>query len=379
MSSVPYPPFPPMEAAVADELPAGPRWLYEPKWDGFRCLAFRDGNHVELQSQAGRPLGRYFPEVVAGLRAMKPRSFVLDGELVIDVDGVPSFEALQLRLHPAESRVRMLADATPARLVAFDLLGVDRRGLVDRPLAERRRTLERFVAHHGEPEHTVRLSPATADLDTARSWLVDELPGQDGVVAKRLDLPYRAGERDGMVKVKRLHTVDCVVGGFRYAAREAVVGSLLLGLYDEAGLLHHVGFMTSLREADRAALTERLEALVEPPGFTGRRPDADSRWGSTRGGAWQPLRPQLVVEVQYGHFTGGRLRHGATLLRWRPDKPPGQCTMDQVRGVARLGLSALPPGASSAAAGSTRSRRGSRRRRGRGSRSRADDTPAAPR
>ena len=378
MSSVPHPPFPPMEAAIAEDLPTGPRWLYEPKWDGLRCLAFRDGDRVELQSKAGRAIGRYFPDVVDGLRTMRPRSFVLDGELVIDVDGVPSFEALQQRLHPAESRVRMLAEATPARLVAFDMLGVDRRGLVDRPLAERRRTLERFVAHHGDPAHTIQLSPATADVATARGWLVAERPGQDGVVAKRLDLPYRAGERDGMVKVKRMHTIDCVVGGFRHAAREDVVGSLLLGLYDGAGLLHHVGFTTSLRDAERGRLTERLEALIEPPGFTGRRPDGESRWSGARGGGWQPLRPELVVEVHYDHFTAGRMRHGATLVRWRPDKAPRQCSMEQVAGAARLGAPP-PPGPRDPADASTRSGPDTPPPRARGAGSSADDTPAAPR
>ena len=377
MSAVPQPPFPPMEAHSADELPAGPRWLYEPKWDGFRCIAFRDGDRIELQSKAGRALGRFFPEVVDGLRAMRPRSFVLDGELVIDVDGVPSFEALQLRLHPAERRVRMLSNAHPARLVAFDLLAVDRRGLVDRPLAERRRTLERFVAHHADPDDVVRLSPATADVSTARTWLTADRPGQDGVVAKRLDLPYRTGERDGMVKVKHVRTIDCVVGGFRYAAKEKLVGSLLLGLYDAAGRLHHVGFTSGVRDAERPALTRRLEALVAPPGFTGRRPDGESRWSAGRSGDWQPLRPELVVEVRYDHFTGGRLRHGAGFVRWRPEKAASQCGLDQIPGAERSPLTVPAADAAAAGAGAARRAPGTPRPRARGSRSRADDTSPA--
>lgn len=323
----------PMEARPIAVLPSGDNWRYEPKWDGFRCLAFRDGESVELRSKSGQPLGRYFPDVVTALAALPVRCFVLDGEIVIPVERRLSFEDLQLRLHPAASRVRKLAAEHPAMFVAFDLLVTPREAavtrLVDAPFEERRRALEAFIAE--QPGHdAIRLSPSTADRAAALGWL-DRLGADiDGIIAKRADLPYLSGSRDGMQKYKLQRTADCVVGGFRYGKDGGLVGSLLLGLYDEEVLLHHVGFTASLPAHDKPALTRRLEALVEPPGFTGRAPGGPSRWSTERTGEWQPLRPELVVEVRYDQVTGGRFRHGTTLLHWRPDKAPRQCCFDQL-------------------------------------------------
>jgi ATP-dependent DNA ligase len=322
-----------MEAESASELPDGAAWQYEPKWDGFRSIAFRDGDSVRVQSKAGKPLERYFPDVVESLAALGARRFVLDGEIVIPVDGRLSFDELLLRVHPAESRVRKLVAEHRARLVVFDLL-VDERGrsLADLPLEERRPRLEAFAKKYFPRNDRIVLSGATRKLATARSWLRGGGKGDlDGVVAKRLDLPYRSGERDGMLKVKRQRTADCVVGGFRYASRGRVVGSLLLGLYDGDGLLHHVGFCSGLRADQRIELTRKLETLRAPPGFTGRAPGGPSRWSTERSAQWEPLEPSLVVEVGYDHVSGGRFRHGTRLIRWRPDKAPAQCTMEQIR------------------------------------------------
>lgn len=331
-----------MEAELVDELPRGSRWQYEPKWDGFRCLAHRDGTRLVLMSKAGKPLARYFPDLVDALRAVTATRFVLDGEIVIPVDDTLSFDELLLRIHPAESRVRTLAAAHPAAFVVFDLL-VDARGraLVESPLAERRRALEEFVATHVPAETRIRLSPATGEVETVQQWFRSVGGGLDGVVAKRLDLPYQSGTRHGMVKVKSLRTADCVVGGFRYASKGSVVGSLLLGLYDGGGLLHHVGFTSNIPRAEKAALTARLEKLVRPPGFTGQAPGGKSRWSTERTGEWQPLDPVLVVEVQYDHFSGGRFRHGTSFRRWRPDKSPRRCTIAQVEQEERSALGLL--------------------------------------
>jgi ATP-dependent DNA ligase len=322
------PPFPPMEAQTAAAIPGRGAWLYEPKWDGFRCLAFRDGADVYLQSKALKPLGRYFPEVVEAMLEVAGRRFVLDGELVIPVAGALSFDDLLQRIHPAASRVRRLAAETPALFIAFDLL-VDERGrdLSRRPLEKRRERLEAFAAARFGA--AVRLSPATLDVKLARRWL-EELDGVDGVIAKRMDLPYMSGERAGMKKVKRLRTADCVVGGFRYASSKAGIGSLLLGLYGADGLLHHVGFTSSLPAAVRAAALQAVEARLGGTGFTGRAPGGPSRWSTGRSAAWEPLRPELVVEVEYDHVSGGRFRHGTRFVRWRPDKPPQQCTLEQL-------------------------------------------------
>ena len=326
-------PYPPMEADSAPELPGGGGWQYEPKWDGFRCLAFRDQRTVRIQSKAGKPLGRYFPDVVGSLTALGAKQFVLDGEIVIPVDGRLSFDELLLRVHPAASRVRTLVEAHPARFMVFDLL-VDERGrsLVGLPLAERRTRLERFARRFFGSDRQLVLSRATRRLPTARAWLAGGGDGDlDGVVAKRIDLPYRSGARDGMVKVKRQRTADCVVGGFRYASKGGGVGSLLLGLYDAAGKLDHVGFCSNMSAEEKRGLKHKLERLRRPPGFTGRAPGGPSRWSTERSTEWEPLAPKLVVEVQYDHVSGGRFRHGTKFLRWRPDKAPRQCTMEQIR------------------------------------------------
>jgi len=324
-------PYPPMEAQSASALPTGSEWQYEPKWDGFRCLAFRDGDEVRIQSKAGKPLARYFPDVVEAVAAIPARRFVLDGEIVIPVDGRLSFDELLLRVHPAESRVRKLVAEHPARLVVFDLLVDDRgRSLVRLPLKERRARLEAFAGKLFGPEGPVVLSKATRRLPTAQSWLAGRNGDLDGVVAKRVDQPYRSGLRDAMVKVKRQRTADCVVGGFRYASKGGGIGSLLLGLYDRDGLLHHVGFCSSLSARVRQELTATLERIRESPGFTGRSPGGPSRWSTERSAEWEPVKPSLVVEVGYDHVSGGRFRHGTRFLRWRPDKAPRQCTMEQI-------------------------------------------------
>jgi ATP-dependent DNA ligase len=325
-----------MEARLVDSLPSGAGWQYEPKWDGFRCLAFRQADGTDLRAKSGKPLGRYFPEMVEAVTTLVPTGTVLDGELAIPRGDTLSFDALQMRLHPAESRIRRLARETPSILILFDMLAEPGGTRIDeRPFAERRALLERFVA--GLPSSgPLRLSPFTRERAEAERWLARAGGALDGVVAKRLDLPYRPGER-AMMKVKRMRTADCVVGGFRYEQKSREVGSLLLGLYDDQGLLHHVGFTATISNAERAALTKRLEALREPPGFTGDAPGGPSRWSTERSGQWEPLRPDLVVEVRYDHVTGRRFRHGTSLLRWRPDKAPRQCTMDQLEAEARPG------------------------------------------
>ena len=337
--------YAPMEARLVAELPKGPDWQYEPKWDGFRCLAFRDGARIDLMSKAGKPLARYFPDVVQTLEAVDARRFVLDGEIVVPVDGSLSFDELLLRIHPAKSRVEKLAHEHPAAFVVFDLLVDDRgKSLVGEPLDARRAALERFVAEHVPDEARLWLSPATTDLPTVHRWFRSVGAGLDGVVAKRRDLPYQSGDRTGMQKMKQMRTADCVAGGFRYASKGKIVGSLLLGLYDGAGLLHHVGFCSSMKASEREKLTPKLEALRKPPGFTGQAPGGPSRWSTERSAEWEPLAPKLVVEVQYDHFSGGRFRHGTSFIRWRPDKKPTQCTIEQVEQEGRSALTLLDAG-----------------------------------
>lgn len=326
----------PMEDASVKALPEGADWQFEPKWDGFRCLAFRAGRTVELKAKSGKSLTRFFPDVHENLLALPVSDFVVDGEILIEVDGRFAFDALQNRLHPARSRVEMLATRHPAMLVAFDcLLAAKAERLIDKPFAERRAALEAMLPRG----KGVALTPFTLSRTTAQRWLERPDAARDGVIAKRLDLAYRPGER-AMQKVKPLRTADCVMGWFRYETGRKLVGSLLLGLYDEQGLLHHVGFTSSIREADRKDLTVRLAKRMAPPGFTGDAPGEPSRWSNERSAAWQPLRPELVVEVQYDHVTGRRFRHGTRLLRWRPDKSPHQCTFEQLpaapAGGARL-------------------------------------------
>ncbi len=330
-----------MEALPAAEVPAGSNWQYEPKWDGFRCLAFRDRKRIDLQSKAGKPLTRYFPELVAALAALPADQFVLDGEIVIPQDGSLSFDSLLMRIHPAVSRIRKLSQSTPCLLIVFDLL-VDAEGesLVNLPLADRRKKLEQFARRYLKENRTIRLSPVTENLEAARKWF-HAGTGLDGVIAKRRDLPYQSGERTGMVKIKAKRTADCVVGGFRYLEKERLVGSLLLGLYDDEGKLDHVGFTSSIHASDRKALTAKVEKLIEPPGFTGRAPGGPSRWSTKRSTDWQALAPRLVVEVEFDHFTGGRFRHGTKLLRWRPDKAPRNCTFQQVESEDGAALTLL--------------------------------------
>jgi ATP-dependent DNA ligase len=337
-----------MEARLVDDLPEEPGWQFEPKWDGFRCLAFRAGEEIELRAKSGKPLGRYFPEMTALLRRLEPSRFVLDGELAIPVGDTLSFDALQMRLHPAESRIKKLAAETPAVLFLFDLLATpDGETLLQTPLLQRRAALEDFFRSIG-PVEAVRLSPFTRDLAEARRWLEASGNALDGVIAKRLDGVYQPGER-AMLKVRKRRTADCVVGGFRYERNSRLVGSLLLGLYDNEGKLDHVGFTATLHDLDREALTRQLEALNMPPGFTGNAPGGPSRWSTERSGEWQPLRPELVVEVRYDHVSGGRFRHGTRLLRWRPDKAPRQCTFEQIE--AAPAATSRAPAAAGAAGG----------------------------
>lgn len=330
-----------MEAQPAEKLPEGPQWHYEPKWDGFRCIAFRDGDEVDLESKSGKPLTRYFPELVQALAAIKAKRFVLDGEIVIPVNGNLSFDDLLMRIHPAASRVARLAKETPCSFIVFDLLvDADGKNLVGLPLRQRRQALEKFAQKLLRSNSAITLSPETEDIAVARKWF-HMGTGLDGIVAKRDDLPYQTGERTGMQKIKKQRTADCVVGGFRYLEKKKLVGSLLLGLYNEQGKLDHVGFSSSIRDDDRPELTRKLEALIKPPGFTGKAPGGLSRWSTKHSMEWQPLNPKLVVEVQFDHFTGGRFRHGTKFLRWRPEKKPSDCTMKQVERESRSALDLL--------------------------------------
>ena len=393
------PPYPPAEAKAVKELPRAGGWLYEPKWDGFRCLAFRQGQEIVLQSKAGQPLTRYFPEVAAALLALPARKFVLDGEIVIRRGGSLDFDALLQRIHPAASRIQRLSQETPATYMVFDLL-VDARGkaLISSPLSARRMALQEFAsaniggeranpgggksrsraaARAAANDATLRimLSPASADFATAEKWMREgTASGWDGVVAKRLDCEYTSGERTGMVKVKRIRTADCVIGGFRWSRAAAEksaagkksaeksaakthassrqsaasrrkkpgeeIGSLLLGLYNKSGRLDHIGFSASFTRDERKQLKKILKPFMAKDGgpgagFTGKAPGGPSRWTrDDRDTEWFPLKPKLVGEFQYDHFSGGRFRHGTKFLRWRPEKKPEQCTMDQL-GIAR--------------------------------------------
>jgi ATP-dependent DNA ligase len=325
------PPYPPAEAKAVDEIPSGDGWLYEPKWDGFRCLAFRRDKKVLLQSKAGQPLHRYFPELVEALAELPQSRFVLDGEIVIYVEKQISFDNLLMRIHPAASRIRKLSSETPATYLCFDLL-VDEAGLAlnERPLSARRQALEQFFSRIANDDW-VRLSPASSNRRQAQQWMEERgKMGLDGIVAKRLDEPYHSGERIGMVKIKRIRTADTVVGGFRYAEKGGGVGSLLLGLYDREGLLDHIGFTSSFNSEQRQELKKIVAPLIGGPGFTGHAPGGPSRWSTKRSTEWQPLKPKLVAEVRYDHFSGGRFRHGTKFLRWRPEKKPQDCTFDQL-------------------------------------------------
>jgi ATP-dependent DNA ligase len=320
------PPFPPMEASRVDAVPDGTHWQFEPKWDGFRAIVFRDGDKIELQSKAGQPLARYFPEVVEAVRSLKTKQFILDGEIVIPVGGRLSFDDLLLRIHPAESRIRKLAAETPAHYFAFDVL-YWKRNLIEQPIEKRRVQLEKFFESIDE-DSLLQLTPATSDRKVAKSWFSDL--GLEGVMAKRLGEPYHSGDREGMVKVKHLKTADCVVGGFRYGEGTKAVGSLLLGLYDDEGRLVHVGHTSSIKKADRQELTAKLEKLRGKNAFEVRVPGGPSRWAPGGSGDWEAVKPKLVCEVEYDYYSQGRFRHGSKFLRWRPDKKAKQCSLDQV-------------------------------------------------
>ncbi|MBV9718261.1 MAG: ATP-dependent DNA ligase [Candidatus Eremiobacteraeota bacterium] len=331
------PPVEPMETRQVQRIPEGAEWTYEPKWDGFRCIAFRDGDDVELQSKSGETLTRYFPEVVELVKSAPAQRFVIDGELLIAGETASDFDALLQRIHPAVSRVRRLAQETPASYVLFDLLVDGGSPLYEQPLRGRRKCLEAFVAQNFDGSEMLRLSPATSDVSLAQRWLDGSLARLDGVIAKR-DVPYAFGSRDAVVKIKRSYTADCVIGGFRTSA-DGTIASLLLGLYDDAGLLNHVGFVGSMSAAERKRAADLLKPIVEPPGFTGAAPGGPSRWRRGDSVQWFPVRPQIVVEVAFDHVTGHRFRHATRLLRWRPDKPPRQCTMEQ---MLRPGRQARP-------------------------------------
>jgi ATP-dependent DNA ligase len=329
-----------MLARSREEIPTGPGWRYEPKWDGFRALVFRDGADIHLGSRGERPLHRYFPELLPVFKESFPKTSVVDGEIVIPIGGELDFDALLQRIHPAASRVKMLSETTPATFVAFDLLAVGNQDLRERPLAKRWARLAKILGDGdgGDFEELLRpgprtvLTPTTEDADEAARWLEElDVIGLDGIIAKQNDLRYQPGERV-MVKVKRRRTADCVVAGYRLAKNGEGVGSLLLGLYDEAGALHHVGFSSSFKAGERRELLKILKPLEGGDAFGfGVGPGGPNRWRSEESAEFVPLQPRLVGEFAFDHVTGNRFRHGTTLLRWRPDKDPGQCTIDQMR------------------------------------------------
>ncbi|MDQ2909090.1 MAG: ATP-dependent DNA ligase [Candidatus Eremiobacteraeota bacterium] len=338
-----------MEARLVDEIPRDAGWQYEPKWDGFRCLAFRSGDDVALQSKSGTVLARYFPEVVASLLALDAKEFVLDGELVVPCGDALSFDDLLQRIHPAASRIERLSKESPATYLIFDLLAdEDGTAHIDEPLEGRRKRLERFFSHYvgsanrqaspspggGDVDARLRLSPATRERATVDDWFARVGGALDGIVAKRLAAPYRAGERDAVVKVKAIRSADCVIGGYRVSAGDTL-GSLLLGLYDDGGRLDYVGFTSGFAQAQKRELMERLRPLHAPASFDGRTPGGPSRWNRGKSTAWQPLRPELVLEVAYDQVTGDRFRHGTRPLRWRPDKAPRSCSLDQIQNTDR--------------------------------------------
>jgi ATP-dependent DNA ligase len=351
------PPIEPMLAKPADALPEGDGWLFEPKWDGFRAIVFRDGDETYIQSRDLKPLNRYFPELEAPIKASLPNRAILDGEVVIAGDGGLQFEALLLRIHPAESRVRMLAEQAPASFVAWDLLALDDVDLRATPQGERRALLERALS--GTLDPSVHLTPATTDRALAVDWFDRfEGAGLDGVIAKRLEGTYQPGKR-AMIKVKHQRTADCAVAGFRWHKNGpgTHIGSLLLGLYDDGGKLHHVGVTSSFSWDRRAALAEELEPLrrnaldghpwkewaewaeLGAADASGQRlPGATSRWNRGKDLSWEPLRLERVAEVAYDHLQGDRFRHGTTFQRWRPDRQPADCRYDQLEETAAFEL-----------------------------------------
>ena len=312
------PPVLPQLARSAKDLPEGDEWRYEPKWDGFRTIAFRDGDEVRLQSRNGRPMNRYFPDVVEQVLTLPGRRLVLDGEMIVTVDGVQEFDLLSQRIHPAASRVERLSRETPAEFVAFDLLAEEDEELLELPFIERRTRLEAVV------RDPVSLTPVTPDRDEATKWLAGT---GEGVIAKQSGAPYLPGERKGMAKIKRVRTADAVVQAFRFGKEEGTVGSLILGMYDDEGELHVVGHTSSFRAKQKRELLE----LLEPYRTHERGSGEQSRWKSDEELVWEGLRPELVVEVTFDHITGRRIRHGAKFLRWRTDKDPQECAISQLR------------------------------------------------
>jgi ATP-dependent DNA ligase len=312
------PPVQPQLAKSARELPTGDDWCYEPKWDGFRTIVFRDGDDVQLQSRNGKPMNRYFPEIVEQALALPAQRYVLDGEMVVTVDGIQEFDLLSQRIHPAASRVERLAKETPGQLVAFDLLAEDDETLLELSYTERRKRLAALVT---DP---VDLTPATDDAEAAGQWLAG---AGEGVIAKQASAPYRPGERVGMVKIKRVRTADAVVAAFRFGKEPGTVGSLILGMYDDDGELHVIGHTSSFRAKEKRELLE----LLEPHRTHERGSGEPSRWKSDEELVWEGLRPELVCEVAFDHITGQRIRHGAKFLRWRTDKEPRECLTAQLR------------------------------------------------
>jgi ATP-dependent DNA ligase len=324
------PPLPPMEARLVEQIPAGLGWQYEPKWDGFRCIAFRDWQPGLLAIEGRSATGALFSRYHRCSRQLPKRQFVLDGELVVPVRGALSFDELQLRLHPAASRVQKLAAANPAMYLIFDLLADAGRSHLTQPLRERRQLLEKFARLNLKSAKNIRLSPATTNLQIATQWFKKTGGDLDGIIAKRLDAAYASGERTAAVKIKQIRSGRLRRWRISLRAWHALIGSLLLGLYGDDGLLHHVGFTSAFTRSERRELTKKFEALKKRPGFTGNAPGSPSRWSTDRTGEWEPVAPRVVAEVAYDHFTGGRFRHGTKFLRWRSDKAPRQCPMDQV-------------------------------------------------
>ena len=324
------PPLEPMLAEGQDEIPAGDGWLYEPKWDGFRAIVFRDGESVHLCSRNGQPLQRYFPELVEALKAALPERAIVDGEIILPSERGLDFDALQARIHPAESRIKKLAQETPSGFVAFDCLAVGDDDLREQPTSVRRARLAELFRGNG----ALFVTPSTTNLDDAKRWFIDfEGAGCDGVIARRLDLGYRPGERV-MVKIKHGRTADCVIGAYRLGKTPGTVGSLLLGLYDDEGVLHHIGHTSSFSAKEKKALLEKLKPYEGGESFGhGRTPDAPSRWSKNKkddAPTWVPLKPELVCEVRYDYLQGPRFRHASTFLRWRTDKAPRDCLFSQL-------------------------------------------------
>ncbi len=332
------PPLEPMLAQAQDEIPEGAGWRYQPKWDGFRAIVFRDGDHVELSSRESRPLARYFPELVEALKQALPEQAIIDGEIILPTTRGLDFEALQSRLHPAASRVNKLAAEIPTSFVAFDVLGLGEEDWRERPGDERREALERVVRSSA----SVLVTPQTQVLAEAQRWFEDfEGAGCDGVIARRAELPYSSGKRV-MVKVKHGRTADCVVGAYRDGKTPGTVGSLLLGLYDAEGVLHHIGHTSSFTAKEKKALVETLKPFEGGVSFGGgRTPDAKSRWDPKKEVTWHGLRPELVCEVRYDYLQGSRFRHASTFLRWRSDRSASSCLLSQLEPPKPFSLDAV--------------------------------------